>query len=196
VTTNYSDLQLDALREAGNIGSGNAATALSNLLGRPIGISVPDARALPLADAVDELGDPESFVTGVLITVGGDLDALVLLVFTPEEAAALCALLGVEMDSEWGSSALGEVGNILGCSYITALGTLTGMTVTPRPPETVSDMLGAIVSTALVAGLESSDVAIIMDSKLDVGGTASSFGFLFIPAVRGVADLLDRLGVG
>jgi chemotaxis protein CheC len=196
VTTNYSDLQLDALREAGNIGSGNAATALSNLLGRPIGISVPDARALPLADAVDELGDPESFVTGVLITVGGDLDALVLLVFTPEEAAALCALLGVEMDSEWGSSALGEVGNILGCSYITALGTLTGMTVTPRPPETVSDMLGAIVSTALVAGLESSDVAIIMDSKLDVGGTASSFGFLFIPAVRGLADLLDRLGVG
>ena len=196
MTTNYSELQLDALREAANIGSGNAATALSNLLGRPIGLSVPDAKALPLADAVDELGDPESFVTGVVIVVGGDLDALVLLVFTPAEAAALCELLGVEAESDWGISALGEVGNILGCSYITALGGLTGMSILPSPPETASDMLGAIVSTALVAGLESSDLAIILDSKLEVGGTESSFGFLFIPAVRGVAQLLDRLGVG
>ena len=196
MATNYSDLQLDALREVANIGSGNAATALSNLLGRPIGVSVPDAKALPLADAVDELGDPESFVTGVVIAVGGDLDALVLLVFTPAEAVALCRLLGVEAGSDWGLSALGEVGNILGCSYITALGALTGMSIAPSPPETVSDMLGAIVSTALVAGLDSSDIALILDSKLKVGGTESAFGFLFIPAVNGVTELLGRLGVG
>ena len=196
MTTNYSELQLDALREAANIGAGNAATALSNLLGRPIGVSVPNAKALALVDAVDELGDPESFVTSVVIGVHGNLDALVLLVFTPEEAVALCELLGVDADTEWGVSALGEVGNILGCSYITALSALTGMSIMPSPPETVSDMLGAIVSSALVAGLEASDVAIILDSKLDVGGTESSFGFLFVPAVRGVAQLLDRLGVG
>jgi chemotaxis protein CheC len=196
VATDYTELQLDALREAANIGSGNAATALSNLLGRPISISMPDARALPLAEAIDEVGDAGMLVTGVLIVVVGDLDAIVLLLFTPEEASALCELLGVEAESDWGASALGEVGNILGCSYINALATMTGMSVAPRPPETVSDMLGAIVSSALIAGLHSTDLAIMMDSKLDVDGTECGFGFLFVPAVDGVAQMLDRLGVG
>lgn len=195
MATNYTELQLDALREAANIGSGNAATALSNLLRRPVAISQPSARALPLAEAIDEVGDAGMLTTGVLLLVEGDLEALVLLLFTPAEAAALCELLGVQ-DPAWRESALGEVGNILGCSYINALAAMTGMSAAPRPPETVSDMLGAIVSTALVAGLRADDLAILMNSKLDVDGSRCGFAFLFVPAIDGADRLLDRLGVG
>lgn len=196
MTIQYSELQLDALRELANIGSGNAATALSNMLARPVEIAVPSASAVPLAEAVDAVGDAEAIVTGVTIAVSGDLDALVLLVFTPDQAAALCRMLGVEPDSEWGASALGEVGNILGCSYINALGSMAGMALEPSPPETVADMLGAIVSTALVAGVQATDLTLLLDSKLEVEGTACSFAFVFVPAARGVAELLERLGVG
>ena len=45
----YTDLQLDALRELANIGSGTAGTALSSLLGSSIELSVPSASALELA---------------------------------------------------------------------------------------------------------------------------------------------------
>ena len=60
MTTSYSELQLDALRELANVGSGTAATALSSMLGQPVDISVPAALALPLADAVDATGASDS----------------------------------------------------------------------------------------------------------------------------------------
>lgn len=196
MTIQYSELQLDALGELANIGSGNAATALSMMLGREVAITVPSAKAAQLADAVDAIGDPAELVSGVVISVSGELEALVLLVLTPDQAEALCALLGVECDSEVGLSALGEVGNILGGSYLTALGAMTGMALEPSPPQTVVDMLGAIVSTALVAGLDSTDLALLLDSRLSVDGSSCSFAFLFVPAADGVVELLRRLGVG
>src|SRR5215207_6938403 len=78
-STNYTPLQLDALRELANIGSGTAGTSLSQMLGRPVDISVPTALALPLADAVDAVGVPEEEITGVVIPLAGDMQAIVLL---------------------------------------------------------------------------------------------------------------------
>ena len=154
--TRYSELQLDALRELANIGSGNAATALSGLLGRSIDVSVPNALALPLADAVDAAGPAEAIVTGVVLPVYGDLDAIVLLLFTPEDADELTGLLGCEPGSEVALSALGEIGNILGSSYIGALGSMVGLMLEPRPPATATDMLGAIVASVLLSWKPSS----------------------------------------
>ena len=71
----YNEMQLDALRELANIGSGNAATALSQMLGEDVSLQVPRALALPLADAVDEAGESEAVVTGVVLEVAGHFDA-------------------------------------------------------------------------------------------------------------------------
>ena len=60
MNSHYTEMQLDALRELANIASGTAATALSQMLGREIELSVPRALALPLADAVDAAGDPSA----------------------------------------------------------------------------------------------------------------------------------------
>src|SRR5262249_54468112 len=102
----YSDLQLDALRELANIGSDNASTALSALLSRPVDISVPNATALDLADAVDAAGAGEDVVWAVLVAVGGELEATALLVVSEDDAEAMGALLGVDPESEEGRSAL------------------------------------------------------------------------------------------
>ena len=194
--TRYSDLQLDALRELANIGSGNAATALSGLLGRPIDVSVPSAVALPLADAVDAAGPADALVTGVVLPVFGDLDAMVLLLFAPEDATELTGLLGCEPGTEVALSALGEIGNILGSSYIGALASMVGMTLEPRPPATATDMLGAIVASVLVAEAHSTDFALLLDSALVVEGSECSFQFMLVPSADGVDELLSRLGLG
>src|SRR3954447_10216597 len=94
--TQYTDMQLDALRELANIGSGTAATALSTMLGRSIDVSVPNARALSLAEAVHAAGPAETPVTGIVLPIFGDLDAIVLLLLAQDDAATLCSLLGVE----------------------------------------------------------------------------------------------------
>jgi chemotaxis protein CheC len=193
--TRFTDIQLDALRELANIGSGTAATALSTLLGRPIDVSVPSAVALPLADAVDAAGPAEAVVTGVVLPVVGELEAMVLLLFMPNDADELCSLLGVEPGTDVGLSALAEIGNILGSSYVGALATMVGFTLEPRPPATATDMLGAIVASVIVAEAHSTDVAILLDSQLEVEGAECSFQFLLVPSAEGVSDLLSRLGL-
>lgn len=192
----YSELQLDALRELANIGSGNAATSLSAMLARAIDVSVPSAQALPLADAVDAAGDPEALVTGVVLPVVGDLEAIVLLLFGDEDASTLCRLLDIEPGSELGQSALAEIGNILGSSYINALVQMTGLELEPRPPEMATDMLAAVVSTVLATSAYNADVALVLGTDLVVEGASCSFSFMLVPNAAGVVDLLARLGLG
>jgi len=193
----YSDLQLDALRELANIGSGTAATALSAMLGRPVDVAVPSARALPLAEAVEATGDPEAEANAVVIPVIGDLTGVVLLLFTPEDAASICRLLGVEPDGEWAESALGEIGNIVGTSYMNAMGAMTGLEMEPDPPLAARDMLGALVASVVMDQLDgTSDTTLLLDSELLVEGESCSMSFLLVPAAGGVQVLLERLGLG
>jgi len=191
----YSELQLDALRELANIGSGTASTALSGMLGRSVDISVPSVSVLPMAEAVGAIGDAEVEITGVVLGVVGELAASVLLLFTPADAARLCSLLGVEAGSELGESALMEIGNIMGASYLTALGAMTGMTLEPTPPASATDMLGAIVETVLAERAGAGDIALLLDSDLIVEGSDASISFLLVPDEGGVEQLLARLGL-
>jgi chemotaxis protein CheC len=192
----YSDLQLDALRELANVGSGTAGTALSSLLGRPVDISVPNAAALELADAVDAAGTAEDVVWAVVVSVGGDLEATALLVAREGDAEAIGALLGVEPDTDEGRSALEEIGNILVASYVGALGSMTGFVLDLRPPASARDMLGAIVSTVLAACSDGRDFAIMLDSELRVEDEAISLSFMLLPTPEGVNELFARIGLG
>ena len=192
----YTDLQLDALRELANIGSGKASTALSMLLDRSVDISVPTARALSFADAVEATGDYELQMTGIVLGIVGDLEGVVLLLVTPADPDMLCELLGVEPGSEYAPSALGEVGNIVGSSYINALAEMTGIAIEPTPPATATDMLGAIVQTVLAGQAHAGDVALMLDSELAVEGSDCSIAFMLVPSEDGVGELLERLGLG
>jgi chemotaxis protein CheC len=192
----YTDMQLDALRELANIGSGTAGTALSSLLGRPVDISVPRAAALELADAVEAAGDPEDVVWAVAVPVGGDLDATALLLVGEADAASICGMLGVDAESEDGRSALQEIGNILVASYVGALATMAGFELDLRPPSSARDMLAAVVATVLAGASQGHDLAIMLDSELEVEGEACALSFMLLPTPEGVDELLNRIGLG
>lgn len=192
----YSDLQLDALRELANIGSGTAGTALSSLLGRSVDISVPQAAALDLADAVDAAGPAEQLVWAVVVPVNGNLDATALLVIGDEDAGTICGFLGVEPETDTGRSALEEIGNILVASYVGALGQMTGLDLDLRPPSSACDMLAAVVASVLAATGGERDVAIMLDSQLTVDDSEVALSFMLLPTPEGVDELLHRIGVG
>ncbi|HUO69147.1 MAG TPA: chemotaxis protein CheC [Solirubrobacteraceae bacterium] len=196
MTPHYSELQLDALAELANIASGTAATALSQMVGGEVGLDVPRALALPLADAVDAAGPPDELVTGVVLKPEGDMEALVLLLIPLRDAAVLCELLGVEAGTEVGDSALGEIGNILGSAYLNALSMMTGLNLLPSPPMVVTDLLGAIVATVLAETAGESDLALVLDSNLDLADQPCSISFLMLPASGHANDLLAPLGLG
>jgi chemotaxis protein CheC len=192
----YTDLQLDALRELANIGSGTAATALSGMLGRPIDISVPNPVVLPIPEAVEAAGPADEERWAVAIPIVGDLDAVVLLLFDEPAAATLCGLLGIDPADEMAISMLCEIGNILGASYVGALGQMTGLELEPSPPQPARDMLASIMSTVLLMPGADTDNAMLLDTDLTVEGEdACSPSFLFIPSKGGVGEMLARLGL-
>jgi chemotaxis protein CheC len=195
LSTQYSDLQLDALRELANIGSGTASTALSSMLGRSVDISVPAALVLPIGEAVGSIGNGEDDVTGIALNVVGEMEATVLLLVTPEHGALMCGLLGVPADSDLGDSALMEIGNIVGTSYLNALASMTGMALEPTPPSIATDMLAAIVESVLATRALTADVALLLDSDMVVEGEDCSVSFLLVPDQGGVDLLLARLGL-
>ncbi len=195
MTTQYTDLQLDALRELANIASGNAATALSQMLGQEVELRVPRALALPMADAVDAAGSPDEVVSGVVLSLEGDVGGLVLLLIPEEDARMLCRLLGAEPGTEVGDSALAEIGNILGTSYLNAIASMTGLSLMPSPPFVATDLLGAIVASLLAQTVGDSDLALVLDSELVLADNPCSLSFLLLPASGHADDLLSPLGL-
>src|SRR3954470_18487741 len=176
--TTFSDMQLDALRELANIGSGNAGTALGSMLGKSVDISVPTAAALPLDEAVAVAGEPDELRYGVVVPIVGDFEAIVLLLFPEDDARKVCAIYGIEPSTEDGFSMLGEVGNILGTNYINVLAQMVGMSLEPSPPQVVEDMLASILSSVLIGRGDDIDEALVLDSNLMVEDEACTLSFL------------------
>ncbi len=195
LVAHLSETQLDAMRELANIGSGTAATALSALIGRPVEIDVPRALALPIAEAIEDSGPSDRVITAIAMPAVGDLDALALIFMPATTVGTLCGLLGVSPDTDLGSSALCEVGNILGSSYVGAIAAMTGLRLDPCPTERIVDMVGAILQTAFVASGDG-ETALLLESKLVVADTECAPVFLFIPSSRGLNGMLASLGVG
>ncbi len=191
----YSEMEMSAIREIANIGTGTAATALGQLIGRGIDIAVPAAEFVPLGEVAERIGSVESRTIGVFLPVFGDVPAAVLLVFAKSAAETLCTSLGCDADSEMGHSALREIGNILAASYTNAIGTMTGLQIEPNTPTLAEDMLGSIVSTALVMTVEAADSALFMETAVTIEGEACDFAFLFLPEQSAIDALLARLGL-
>jgi chemotaxis protein CheC len=144
--------QLDALREVANIGAGHAATALSQMTGSRIMISVPRLRVVPIEALAVEITDPEEPVAAILMAMLGDLTGRTLLVFPRVTAFTLASLLTRRpMEGETlgalGESALKEAGNILSGAYLNALSEFLGMMLLNSPPDLVIDMSSAILTS-------------------------------------------------
>ena len=150
------DVQLDALREVANIGAGHAATALSQMTGSTIMISVPTINISSLEDVPTQLSEPEEPIAAVLMHMLGDLTGRTLLVF-PRPTAMRLAELMLRRPSgssrEMGAleqSAIKEAGNILSGAYMNALSEFMGLMLLPSPPSLAIDMSSAILSTAFL----------------------------------------------
>ena len=191
----FDELQQSALREIANIGSGHAATALSQLLGRPVEIGYSEALLTVLAEAIDRIGAPMSRSALVDTPIQND-GGTVLLVFPDDTGEELCQLLGTSLSDELGLTALQEVGNILATSYLNAIVEMTGMQLEPEPPTVEVDLLGELLSQSAASGGSPTDPTVLMRSQMTVEASTAKFSFLFVPRIGSVETLLDRLGVG
>jgi chemotaxis protein CheC len=195
------EFQLDVLREVGNIGAGHAATALSRLLEKKIGLAMPTVNILPFEQVAEKVGGVETIVTAVMFRVEGQASGHVYFVLDEASARKLLRRFagivqpaeGSFSELEW--SALAEIGNIIAGSYISSLADFTGLTMKPTVPAALMDMAGAILANGILPFGWSGDQAIWMDAKFFEGSAETHGSLLFIPDPEAFQIIFRALGV-
>ena len=196
-----NDMQIDVLREVGNIGSGNAATALSSMVGKMIDIEVPKVAVLDFNDAINAVGGPEKVIAGILIRINGDIEGMIMFLFEENLIGLIEKTFFGEAPkdifslSEAENSALNEMGNIMAGSYVNAIAQLAGMTIDIEVPVMTVDMLGAIMSVPAIEMGEMSDKLLFIDNNMIIDKTSIQSKMLLLPTIDSLDNLLGRLGV-
>lgn len=198
---NLKALQLDALREVANIGAGHAATALSQMTGQRIMISVPLVQIAQLEDIPNQVSDGEEPVAAVLMKMLGDLTGLTLLVFPRATALKVAALMMKRpVGDELGmleQSAIKEAGNILSAAYLNALSEFMGMILLPSPPSMAVDMSDAVLNSTYLEIAAGADYVFCVESEFnltDLGERLRGF-FLLMPDVGSLNAILRAIRV-
>ncbi len=202
---NYEDLSpvaIDCLKEIGNIGSGSAASALSQMLGKNIEMHVPDVRVLDYQSVIDEMGGPEKVITGILVTLyNGDINGMIMFLLEDTFAkVVLNTFLGkenvnvIDLD-ENDFSAIKEMGNIMAGSYLGALSTLTGLTIDMSVPSMTVDMMGAIMNAPMIEFSEVGDKVLFINDGFVIDEVDINSHIILIPTVESLDILMKKLGV-
>lgn len=200
---NYNDLSdthLDVLREIGNIGSGNAASALATMLNHPVDIAVPRVRILDYEEVTQNLGGPEQLLVGLMLSMEGDVSGMIMFLLNREFAhMVLNTLMGTSLEEdglldEMGSSAIEEVGNIMAASYINAMSSLTGLNINISVPDLCVDMAGSILSVPAIYYANISDKIIFIEDEFSSTAEQAGSHILLIPEVDSLKKIMMSLG--
>jgi len=196
-----NNFHLDVLREIGNIGAGNAATALAMLLDKRIEMKVPQVRIMKSSEVSDVLGGAETPVVGILLRIQGDISGSMMFILDEPSARLLVnILMGKPLEAdldfdEMSSSVLTEIGNILAGSYLSALSNMTNLRIMPDVPALAMDMAGAILSVPAIEFGKTSDTVLYIENVF-TDGHDSVIGDLFlVPDDLSYGKLLKALGV-
>jgi chemotaxis protein CheC len=200
-------LHLDILKEAGNIGAGHSATALSALLNKRIEMMIPDVSLLSFNELTERLGGPEMVVASLYLRIEGDLPGSMYFILSVEQAERFIRNLTQDQafkienieQEEIGISALKELGNIVAGSYLTALSDFTGLSLYPSVPGLSIDMFAAVITHGLIELSQVSDYAIVIDTAIEESGDESreviQGHFFLLPDPASFDKLFRSIGV-
>ncbi|HQA06881.1 MAG TPA: chemotaxis protein CheC [Syntrophomonadaceae bacterium] len=198
-----SNLQVDALKEIGNIGAGNAATALAQMINSKIDMNVPKVSILEFDKVPELLGGADSYVVGIYLTVTGSAPARILFILPVAQA---CRLVDMMMGQPPGHtvpqqmneieySAMMELGNIISATYLNALAMFTQLTLVPSVPALGMDMAGALLNAILAQFGEVADHVLVLETQFKKGDEDVVGHFFMLPEPGSLNTILTALGV-
>ncbi len=201
--TQLSGLQIDALREIGNIGAGNAATALAQMVQAKIDMSVPRVSILPFTEVADLLGGADAHVVGIYFNVSGPAPNSILFILSAQKAGLLADMLLLRSSGttdinnldEIEMSAMMELGNILSATYLNAMSMFTQLKFVPSVPAMGIDMAGAILDAILAQFGEIADHVLLLETEFTKDEDDVVGHFFLLPEPGSLNIILKALGV-
>ena len=194
-------IQMDALREIGNIGAGNSATALSQIINKRIDMNVPKVALVPIETVPDLVGGPDTIVVGVFLRVYGKAPGNILFLMPKKSAFYLVdTLMGREHGTTqkldfMDESALMEIGNILSGAYLNAFFNFTHISMLPSIPALAMDMAGAILNIVLVQLGQMGDQAMVIETEFLAEDDGINGHFFLVPDPGSLGTLIKAVGV-
>ena len=195
-------MQFDVLREIGNIGAGNATTALSQMLNSRIDMKVPNVELLEFKELSDIVGGAENLVVGILFTISGDIDGMMMFMLDKSASRHLVNILmgnphedGDEEFSEMELSALNEIGNIISGAYLSSLSSLTNLVIVSSVPYMAIDMAGAILSVPAIEFGKMGDKALLIETEFGDDVREVNGYFILIPTINSYGAIISSLGL-
>ena len=196
-----NSLEIDTLKEIGSIGTGNAATSLSQILGKAVRITLPEVRIMEYNEAIEWIGGPEPITAGVLVGMSGQLSGIMLSVQQMDFVnLVLESMMGKTIQDymeleELERSALIEVGNIMISTFINALSGLAGIEINLTVPAFTVDMQGAIMAVPMAEYGGQSNYIMTIGGNFICNGKEIPCRLLLSPDIRSLNFLLRKLGV-
>ena len=194
-------VQLDVLKEISNIGAGNAATSLSQILGQKVDMHVPNASVVDFNDLLGILGDEEVVVLGVMILYSGDVSGTMIFMLPKESAGKMIGpLLQREYTEESAfdeldMSAMKEIGNIIVSSYIGAMASMTGFSIRVTEPFATIDMAASILSVPVSDVGRYGDNVLFMESYITCDGDKLGGHFIMLPSLESYDKIMSVFGM-
>lgn len=198
-----SGMQIDALREIGNVGAGNAATALAQMINAKIDMSVPRVNILPFAEVPNLVGGADLHVAGIYLHVTGSAPANILFMLPIEQASRLAQMLmGLPVEESKTSdftdmemSAMMELGNIISATYLNAMSMFTQLSFIPSVPALGMDMAGALLNAILAQFGEIADHVLVLETVFKKDDEDVVGNFFLLPEPGSLDTILTALGV-
>ena len=172
-----NDMYFDVLKEIGNIGAGNATTAISHMLNIKVDMEVPKVEFLTFQELPTAISAEEETVVGIYLEVESDIGGSMMFLLKMESARYLVnRLMGRPDDyeeefSEMDLSAIKEIGNIISGSYLSALSSMTNMVITASVPYLAIDMAAAILSVPAIQFGQYGDNALLIQTEFGDDGS-------------------------
>lgn len=197
---NMEGIYFDVLREIGNIGAGNATTALATMIGTKVDMRVPKVGLMEFKEIGAEMGGEETIMAGIYQQIKGDISGSIMFLLEEKSARVLVSkLMGVESNSsepfnEMEISALQEIGNIITGSYLSSLSTLTNMTIDATVPSLCIDMCEAILSVPAIEFAELGDKMLLIKTEFSDDVKLEGY-FILVPDLTSYEKILTSLGM-
>lgn len=201
-----TDQYFDVLKELGNIGAGNATTALAQMIDCKVDMRVPQVKLLEFSELGDMVGGEDKIMVSIFLQVEGDIDGSIMFMLSKASAAHLvnklmCGMLGIDEQKadeydfgEMECSAIKEVGNIITGAYLNALSGLTNMKIYPSIPQLGIDMAGALLSVPAIEFGVFGDKILLIQTQFSDDVVIDGF-FILIPDMESYERILVSLGV-
>ncbi len=194
-----SNEYFDVLKELGNIGAGNATTALAQMMQCKVDMAVPQVRLLEFKELGETMGGEELVMAGIYLGIEGDITGSIMFLLEKQAAKHLVGkLMGMESEgeefSEMEFSALKEVGNIITGAYLNSLSSITNLSVYPSVPDLTVDMAGAILSVPAIEFGALGDRILLIQTQFFDEMVLDGY-FILIPDLESYGKILAALGI-